>query len=243
MKIFKIALYGDSLACARQNVVDTFERYIAITDIFLRNKHFNYIELRDNAIGGATLPELFNMYMKDNSYFSLPGDILIIHSGIVDCAPRPISDGTRNKISKLPGFIKNIAIKYLHNNRRRLILKGKGYVRTDKRIFQNTLKNFLEHASLNYKKVLIINICPTTPEFEEHSPGLSDSILLYNTIISSTIKTLNYGNVEEVDIYNKIGKSKDAITKFIVEKDGHHIHPITHKLISEAIIEKCNELL
>ncbi|MBK7666229.1 MAG: SGNH/GDSL hydrolase family protein [Sphingobacteriaceae bacterium] len=243
MKIFKIALYGDSIACARQGVVESFQRYIALVDVFVRTKDLNYIEIRDNAIGGATLPELYNLYLKDNTYFSLPGDLLIIQSGIVDCAPRPISDSLRSKISKLPKLIRNLAISYLHRNRRRLILKGKGYVRTNKIVFKNTLEKFLQHAASNYKTVIVVNICPTTPHFDKHSPGLSDSIALYNNIIDNTVEKLNVNNVFVLDIYNRVFREKGKITEYIVEADGHHIHPITHKIISEEIIEKCKELL
>jgi hypothetical protein len=242
LKIFKIAIYGDSLACPRKGVVESHQRYIALVDQFLHSQSFDYIELRDKAAGGISLPMLYNSFYSDNTYFSLPGDILIIHAGIVDCAPRPVSDRLRSKISILPAFIRQPIISYIHKNRRQLILKGKKYVRTDKQTFEKTLDAFLEQSIPHYKKILIINICPTTTEFNDRSPGLSDSISIYNEIISESIRKKKSAKVELIDIHSLIMKNKEKIIEYIVKEDGHHIHPVTHKIIAEKIISKCSEL-
>ena len=242
LKIFKVALYGDSLACPRHGVLKSHERYIALIETFFRSKLFDFFEIRDKATGGVTLPQLYGQYCQDNTYFSLPGDVLIIHSGIVDCAPRPISESMRAKISMLPPFIRNIIISYIHKNRSRLILKGKKIVKTNKVTFINTLDSFLESAISNYKKVLIVNICPTTDEFERRSPGLTDSINLYNNLISDIIKKKDSPKVLLIDIYKEISNNKNNIEDYIVKEDGHHIRPVTHKIIAEKIIECCKDL-
>lgn len=238
MNIFKLALYGDSLACPRQNIVNSHERYIASIDSFLRSRSFDYIEIRDKATGGATITDLYNAYKLDNTYFALPGDILIIHSGIVDCAPRPIKDTLRDKISKLPAFLKKPVIAHIHKNRRKLILKGEKVVRTEKKVFQNTLETFLHDAVVNYKKVFVINICPTNDDTNYRSPGFSESISEYNLVIAQTIEMVNSPRLGLIDIHQFISKQNN-IDKYIVKEDGHHIYPSTHKIISELIIEAC----
>ena len=235
--MIKLALYGDSLACPRQNVVRSDERYFALIENFLREKHkSDYLELRDKAIGGATLDQLYSAYKEDNTYYDLPGDYLIIHSGIVDCAPRPIDEETRSRVNRLPGFLKRAAIRYIHNNRAQLIEKNNGgFVRTDPSHFNKTFSTFLEHASANYKMVFIINICPTNSTIENRSPGLSQNIRDYNELIRTSVETISKKNIKLIDIY-KILSEKNNINDFIVEEDGHHIHPLAHQLIANEII-------
>lgn len=237
--VFKLALYGDSLACPRQGVVNSDERYIARIENHIRTtKSFDYLEIRDRAIGGATLSNLYKEYLEDNSYYSLPGDILIIHSGIVDCAPRPVNQTTRDRISKLPGFMRNWIIGYIHRNRAKLLKQSGGYVKTDQVQFSKVFNVFLNHAILNYDKVFIINICPTTRKIEAHSPGFSDNITNYNRIINKAIATIDSGKIHLVDVNNLILSEADSIEKYIVAEDGHHIHPLTHNWIADQIIAK-----
>lgn len=235
--MIKLALYGDSLACPRQGIVRSNERYFALIENHIRDKNkTEYLELRDRAIGGATLDQLFSAYKEDNTYYDLPGDYLILHSGIVDCAPRPIDDETRSKVNRLPGFAKKAAIRYIHKNRAQLIEKNNGgFVRTDPMHFKKTLLSFLEHASANYKQIFIINICPTNSKIESHSPGLSKNILEYNELIGSAINELRSKNMQLIDIHKFIS-SQDNINSYIVEEDGHHIHPATHQYIATEII-------
>jgi hypothetical protein len=234
--IYKIALYGDSLACPRQGLVKSNERYIALLEKYIRSHNsFGYIEIRDKAIGGATIQKLQNEFLEDNTYFELPGDIFILHSGIVDCAPRPVNDHTRGRISKLPSFLRKPIIKYIHNNRAKLLQKNGGYVKTDLNKFINAFDNIVDIASRNYKNVFVINICPTLKRFEERSPGFTKNINLYNERISYTIK--NFSNIRLVDINSFIKQNENQIENYIVKEDGHHIHPITHQWIAQQIID------
>ncbi len=237
--VFKLALYGDSLACPRQGIVKSHERYIALIEKHLRSKNPNtYIEIRDKAIGGATLSKLVESYNEDNTYFELPGNILIIHTGIVDCAPRPIADSTRNKIARLPNFIKKRIINYIHHHRAQLLNKNGGYVKTDVNRFSNLFSNLLNHAIQNYDSIFVINICPTTTKIENHSPGFTNNINRYNSEIPSIIKKINSNKINLVDINSYLNLNTENLEKYIVAEDGHHIHSLTHNWIANQIISK-----
>ena len=233
--IIKLALYGDSLACPRQGIVNSNERYLALVEGYLR-KNFSecFIEVRDKSIGGATIQTLFNQYAQDNTYYSLPGDILIIHSGIVDCAPRPVNEETKRKIGNLPEFLKKRVISYLHNNRAKLLNKSGGYVKTEFQSFNKMLGDFIQHAASSYEKVFVINICPTTVEMEQHSPGFTSNIKRYNDCIK--LLTQKKNNVTLINTYDYIMENYTCIEKYIVKEDGHHIHPSTHQWIANQII-------
>ncbi len=233
--VYRIALYGDSLACPRQGVVKSNQRYIALLEKYIRSHYsFGYLEIRDKAIGGATIQRLQNEFFEDNTYFELPGDVFILHSGIVDCAPRPVNDQIRGRISKLPNFVRRPIIKYIHNNRAKLLQKNGGFVKTDLNVFMETFNKILDLASSNYKKIFVVNICPTLKQFEDRSPGFTKNINLYNESISNSIK--RFSNVHLVDINTFINKNENQIEKYIVKEDGHHIHPVSHQWIAEQII-------
>jgi hypothetical protein len=237
--VFKLALYGDSLANPRHGIVKSEERYIALIENHLRNKQkYEYFEIRDRAEGGATLSKLYNQYIEDNTYFELPGNILIIHSGIVDCAPRPINEYNRTKISKLPGFLKKTAIKYIHENRAVLLKKNGGYVKTELTKFTELMKNFINEGMNNYDCCFVINICPTNKEIEKHSPGFTNNINAYNDVIYKLIINTGSDKINLVNLNQMIKDNIEEIDKYVVKEDGHHIHAITHHWIAQEIINK-----
>ncbi len=244
IKVKKIAVYGDSLALPRKGVVKYNERYFFLIQEWLKNNFIiDYIEVKDRAKGASTITEILKKYEHDAGYYDLPGDIVIFQVGIVDCAPRPINDTRRNRIDRLPNWIKKIAIKYLHNNRSKIIQNGKFYVKTDKELFKITIKKILTKAIIDYTNVYVINICPTNKKTEIHSPGFTKNINEYNDIIYKSIQETGKTNVHLIDIYTYINDRCEAIDDYIVPEDGHHITSHTHRLIADIIIEnemKCN---
>ncbi len=91
-----------------------------------------------------------------------------------------------------------------------------------------------------YSKMFLVNICPTLPETESHSPGLSGSIDLYNSAIYEIMD--NYKGEESLKLIdiNSILLQQSDLKKYILP-DGHHIFPSTHQLIFEEIIKHFNE--
>lgn len=239
--MFKLALYGDSLANPRHGIVKSNERYLSIIENYIRNNGINdFIEIRDNAKGGATLYELYEKYKEDNTYFELPGNVLIIHAGIVDCAPRPVADITRTRISKLPEFFKKIVIKYIHQNRASLIKKNNGYVKTTLTLFKDQLFEFANHGKDNYEKIFIINICPTNATIEQRSPGFTNNIDRYNKVIDEVIFEIGSNKLRLINLNQHINQNISHIDDYVVKEDGHHIHPLTHTWIAEEIIKQIN---
>ena len=239
--MFKLALYGDSLANPRHSIVKSNERYLSIIENFIRNQGIiDFIEIRDNAKGGATLYELFEKYKEDNTYFELPGNLLIIHAGIVDCAPRPVTDNTRTRISKLPKFLKKIVIKYIHHNRVSLIKKNNGYVKTSLTLFKEQLFEFVNHGKDNYEKIFIINICPTNVTIEQRSPGFTNNINKYNKAINEVISEIGSNRLRLINLNQYINQNIIQIDDYVVKEDGHHIHSLTHTWIAKEIIKQIN---
>ncbi len=242
-RIYKIALYGDSLSCPRKGIVRSDKRYLAQLENFIRKKrNYEFIEIRDRARGGVLISQLWDEYEEDNTYYDLPGNVLILHSGIVDCAPRPIAPEQRNRLSRLPAFIRKPIINYIHKNRAKLLRKnGGGFVNTTNEKYKEVMERFLKSGCENYEYVFVITICPTNSETASRSPGLPVNISLYNTIIKETVQAMNKKNLFLVDVNGMICANETAIDDFIVKADGHHIHEKTHTWIAEQIVNTIHE--
>jgi len=237
--VVKIALYGDSLAMPRKAIVKYNERYIYLVQEWIQKKVSpEYIELKDRAKGSVTILDMIEQYEHDSGYYEFPGDILILQSGVVDCAPRPVAQETREKISRMPAFIKKIVVKYLHRNRSKILQKGNAHVRVEKELFFNSVKQFLQRAQKDYKRIYVINVCPTNKKTEEHSPGFTNNINEYNTLIKKAIKETDSPTISLVDINKYINDRFEKIDDYILKEDGHHLTPLGNKIIAEDIISK-----
>lgn len=238
-RVFKIALYGDSLAMPRKAIVKYHERYIYLIQEWIsKNKSPEYIELKDKAKGSVTILDMLEQYEHDSGYFEFPADVLILQSGVVDCAPRPVAQETREKISRMPSFIRKMAIKYLHKNRSKILQKGNAHVRVERELFYNSVKQFLQRALKDYKRIYVINICPTNEKTEQHSPGFTANINEYNALLKKAIEETGSKNVFLVDVNKFINERFKNIDDYILKEDGHHLTPLGNKIIAEEIISK-----
>jgi hypothetical protein len=238
-KNLHIRLYADSLALARQGSITFSQRYISIIRRWWINQNiYNDIELVDRSIGGQSILSIYEMYNSDVCYFGSSGDILIIHTGIVDCAPRPVPIRVRNFISVLPKFFKDPAVRFLHNYRSRIQKSGLMWKHVNPEEFSAYYATLLKKAGDNFPRIYCISIAPTNPATEVHSPGYMASVKQYNEIIKDCINQINKKNVYYIDIFSTIMNDYSNIDTYILAEDGHHLTPLTHRLIAEDIIQK-----
>jgi len=237
-KNLHVRIYSDSLALPRQGSVAFSERYITILkQWWIRQKEYEDIELVDRSMGGQSIVTLYDMYRQDITYFGSEGDILIIHTGIVDCAPRPVPTRIRNIISGLPKFLKDPAIRFLHNHRSKIQKSGLMWKHVNPEEFSAYYSAFLKNAADNFSRIYCISIAPTNPATELHSPGYSASVAEYNTIIKNCILNADNKNVNYIDIHMVIVNEYLKIDSYILPEDGHHLTPLTHRLIADNIIQ------
>ncbi len=239
----KVRIYGDSLGLPRIGHVKNEERYITLLEKFIRQKNQN-IEYLDRTRINSTVTYLHRWYVEDNAYFGENNDILIIHCGICDCAPRPIPPKLRGFISTLKGKFREIAVKLVKKNRIRLQKNNFIWRTTEPSIFSETYTNWIIEALKSFKQIYIVNIAPTNESTEKRSPGLIASITQYNAMIAEIITTINKSNIHLIDIYRGINDDiidqNSDINQYILQEDGHHITPKTHQIIFNKIIETIN---
>src|ERR1700722_13605950 len=91
MKESLILVYGDSMCLP--NVGDKVEVRDTHAELLANYQASRGLKVRvySRAEGGVTINDHWKRYTLDRNFF-LPGadDILVIHAGMVDCAPRPL---------------------------------------------------------------------------------------------------------------------------------------------------------
>jgi preprotein translocase subunit SecA len=179
---------------------------------------------------------LYSLFKHDEDYITGSKDILIIHDGVVDCAPRPIPQFFRKLIARLPRQVREKVIRYIHKNRAKILKAGFRYYFTSRKKFKKILTGWLSEASNKFSRIYVINIAPTIPAIEKHSPGFSASIKEYNDIIKEIIDQLKFENTFLVDVHSILLNSEFDMEELILKEDGHHITPLAHSLFANELI-------
>ncbi len=233
-----LKIYGDSLSLPRpKDGIEFGEEYSYLLKKRMEKEVNEEVFCWNRSIGGARVDELFRHYERDKFYIGKEG-FLIIQSGVVDCAPRPLPIFLREIVSVTPEFLRWRIIKFLHNHRAKILKAGLGTRPTSPKKYELTMEKWIKSAIEIEKVVLVMNIAPNTDEIEMHSPGFRKSIELYNQILEDVIKKINSKKIFLINAYDAI-KEKDEEVKFLInQKDGHHITKDGHILYSELLFDK-----
>jgi len=231
-----VQYYADSLGLSRPDIVTLQQRYIYLVEQWLRGNYSEEIFLIDRSRRAFSIDKCFEVYKEDEEYITGPKDILIIHEGVCDCAPRPISKSVRRIISQLPSFLKIRIISFLHKHRAALLKKGFVHFLVTKEDYERILTEWLQHAIKNFTRIYLFNIAPTNQEIEAHSPGFSASIDAYNMIMKKVVHSIADPKIILIDIHSLI-KSHSSIDELITKEDGHHITAMAHRLYANKLIE------
>lgn len=247
---FLIRVYGDSLTCPRISsdisYYDIYQELLA--DEYRHEWPHKLVHLTTRSRPDAPITELYEeSYLRDSVYFGkMSTDVLIIHCGICDCAPRPIPRWVRNLIGKSPGKIKRRIIWLLHNYRARILKAGYLWRLTKPEAFRETYYDWMKKAVQEARLVYAINILPTIPSIESHSPGLGSSIVLFNQIISDVVKSIDAKNLFLVDVHKEILSRPNGVETFVDQGDGHHLtfdgHVLLHQLLSNLTMTHLREV-
>lgn len=130
------------------------------------------IDIIHHGRGGATLRELC---VHSNYYFgtTLP-DLVIMQSGVVDCAPRALSPIERMIVTRLPGPA------------RRIIQNHATSLRRLRSIQYGPAEQFRYHVDLieaAFPRVLWLGIAPSCSDWETAVPGITNAIKNHNAIL------------------------------------------------------------
>jgi hypothetical protein len=230
-----IKIYGDSLSLPRPlDGVCYGEEYANLLQERLADSTVNRdVFLYNRSEGGATVVRMFKRFKDDRIYLG-EGGIVVIQCGVVDCALRPLPKPLRLLLGYAPGFARKAIVAVLHRNRARILKAGLGTRLTSAARFRKVVSQWLREAESSQDYVLLINIAPTNPATEEHSPGFTKSIEMFNKILHESVLKNNSDKVRLVDIFQAIKDRSENVNVFINKKDGHHLTREGHLLYADT---------
>lgn len=205
----RILLITDSLAFPR--VTPEFVRY-EDTYVALLKRRFPDWDFIHVGRGGATIVDLY----KHTTYFhgTINPDLVIMQCGIVDCAPRTLTQIEQQILLRVPPLkgVLGPFVKRFSKQIRRI----RKITYTPLPVFSEYVKNF----EALYGNVHWIEVLPASEGYDQLVCGVSNNINEYNKIIRSR----KYISTENV--------STDCIMT-----DFHHLNVLGHRKIFEKLAE------
>jgi hypothetical protein len=174
-------------------------------------------QIHQVSLGGGTIGDLFRQVEYHKAFAP---DIVVLQSGIVDCAPRALSIFELEFISKIWG-IQSIVLSFVKKHSRSIrSWRNKTY--TSPSLFSNKL-NEIKTAFPN-SQLIVVGILPPCQEYEKIVPGVSVRIKQYNIIL------------REVGSENFI--SLDTISRDCIMSDFIHLNKKGHLFVYEKIMAR-----
>lgn len=231
-----LRVYGDSLSLPRPaDGVLHGDIYPELLRDALESAHPGLrVSVWNRSRGGASIADLHESYRQDSAYFDpTEPSILVIQCGIVDCAPRPVPPSVRERIGRLPTPLRWLVAKFLHFARPFLLRAGIRWRATESDDFETRLLAWIEGARAGAARVYVVNIAPTVPAIDAHSPGLADSIHAYNEAIQ---RAASASGATLIDVFGAIQAQPGGTGGYINPRDGHHISRQGHGLYADLLL-------
>jgi lysophospholipase L1-like esterase len=157
-------------------------------------------------------------------------DILVVHVGIVDCAPRIFLRREGRFIARLrPVHLPRFIFKFAGKHRRRIVtLRPRVYVPAER--FRRHLAEVAEKAAAaGIKSLVLINIITPPDALEQRSPGFQQNVRIYNRILEEEARRPGIHLVDINGLVEKKGGAENLLP------DGIHINEAGHKLLAREL--------
>jgi len=156
-------------------------------------------------------------------------DIVIVHVGIVDCAPRIFLRRERNFVETLRlKRLRNFILNFVHKHRRRIVLLRR-LVYVPPARFKELVEEMVERARASkIRSLLLINIVSPPDKLEERSPGFQKNVRIYNRFLA---KQVDGRLIQLIDLNSLIQQQSGAHLTI----DGIHINEQAHKILAQQL--------
>ena len=236
----KISLLADSLALPRESVGS--DRPIEVTYPFLLDR-----SLRRQL--GASAPIIFERGMRRrtieyvldewNELVELrKPDVVIVHVGIVDCAPRVFLRREGAFVANIRiAWLRNRILKVAHDHRSAIVkLRRKVYVPLPR--FERLVQTVVEKAGEAKLTLLVfINIISPPDSAEQRSPGFQSNVIAYNRVLQDQTR---HDRVSLIDL-NSLVQNNGGSEELTV--DGIHLNERGHELLARELEKHLSPLL
>ena len=227
----KIVVMADSLAMAREGETNVaFEAtYPYVLDQSLRRRFQSDAPIViERGMRRRTIE-----YVLDEWYELVDlrrPDVVVVHVGIVDCAPRVFLRRERQFVENLrPAFLRDAVLRNVHRHRRAIVkMRKRVYVSPDR--FNTLVGQVIERAKQSKLRALVIvNIITPPAEMDERSPGFIRNVRLYNEILRSHAQRAGF-HLIDLDQMIKEGGGVEELTV-----DGIHLNDTGHAMLAKEI--------
>lgn len=228
-------IYNDSLAFRRpgqsENIAFTYP--FLLKDMIEKRVGVR-VNLLIRGIGGAGIKEIQKIMLRDSGYLvrvSPSSNVVVLHFGIVDCAPRPITFLLKPLLDRIPRLgLKMMGVLIRH---RRWIQAICSYKKTPIKQFIRRYKAILRLCSRVGTSPLFTGM-PLPPLLtESRSPGFRRSVAAYN----QAIREINAAAFCDIE-----GALDESSREEILLPDGHHLTEFGHQYYAKILFEKMNDL-
>lgn len=227
----KIVVMADSLAMAREGETNVaFDAtYPYLLDQSLRRR----FQVEAPLVIERGMRRRTIEYVLDEWYELVDlrkAEVVVVHVGIVDCAPRVFLRRERQFVENLrPGFLREAILSNVHRHRRAIVkMRKKVYVSADR--FNALVGEVIAKAKASKLRSLVfVNIITPPAEMDERSPGFIKNAALYNQILKTQAEA---GEAHLIDI-DRIIKEAGGAEQLTV--DGIHLDDAGHAMLAKEI--------
>jgi len=159
--------------------------------------------------------------------------IVIVHVGIVDCAPRVFLRREASFVANIRfARLRDRIFKFTHDHRRRIVqFRRRVYVPLAR--FERLVQKVVEKArEAEVQSLVFINIIRPPDSVEERSPGFQSNVIAYNQVLQEQTKHPFVSLIDLNRLVHDDGGS-DALTV-----DGIHLNERGHTLLAQELEEQ-----
>jgi len=231
----KIVIFGDSLALPREDVGG--DELLEVTYPFLLDQ-----SLRRQF--GAAAPLIFERGMRRRTIEYVLDEwnelvelrkpqIVIVHVGIVDCAPRVFLRREASFVANIRfAWLRERIFRFTHDHRRKIVqFRRKVYVPLPR--FERLVQQVVQKArATGVQSLVFINIIAPPDSVEERSPGFQSNVIAYNQVFQEQTK---HDFVSLIDLNRMVHDEGGSDTLSV---DGIHLNERGHTLLAQRLAEQ-----
>lgn len=215
-----VLILTDSLAFPRCEPEVVFYEQ---TWVALLKRRFPQIDFVHCGRGGATIVDLF----KHSAYYqgTIQPALVLVQSGIVDCAPRALSLIEQQVLQRLP-IVGSLVLAVVRKNAARL-RRWRGMSYTSLVTYEAWIQTYERH----FNNVYWIGILPADAEYESRVQGIASAIERYNAVL----RLRNYVSTAD-------------FTSLDIMSDHHHLNAVGHHrlaarladIVQQVVVPECS---
>lgn len=155
-------------------------------------------------------------------------DVVVLHVGIVDCAPRIFLQRERAFVERMrPARLRIRFLDFVHRHRRRIVrMRPRVYVPLEK--FRRSVEEVVRRAAAaRVRSLVFVNIIAPPEAMEDRSPGFLRNVEDYNRVLGESAAVEPWIHLLDLDGLVRAGGGPEKLTV-----DGIHINEEGHRILA-----------